>query len=149
PRPTPGPVARPGRLRLERLEDRTVPATVFQVTTPLDVVNPTDGKLSLREAITQANTTAGPDTIVIPAGVFKITTTGAGEDGNLTGDFDITDSVTIRGAGAGLTFVDGKQLDRVFDVLGTRPSSILVTLQGLTVRNGKATGDGGGIRVGF
>jgi predicted outer membrane repeat protein len=121
----------------------------FVVTTALDMVNPTDGKLSLREAITQANSTAGPDTVVLPAGMFKITTTGADEDGNLTGDFDITDSVTIRGAGAGLTFVDGKQLDRVFDVLGTSPSSIQVTLQGLTVRNGKVTGDGGGIRVGF
>lgn len=143
------PPERRGRLRLERLEDRTVPTMTFVVTTALDVGNPTDGKLSLREAITQANSTAGPDTIVLPSGVFKITTTGADEDGNLTGDFDITDSLTIRGAGAGLTFVDGKQLDRVFDVLGTRPSSIQVTLQGLTVRNGKATGDGGGIRVGF
>ena len=37
------------RLRLECLEDRAVPAT-FTVTTALDVVDPADGRLSLREA---------------------------------------------------------------------------------------------------
>ena len=109
---------------------------------------PADGKLSLREAITVANTTAGADMIVLPAGVFKITLAGAGENGNATGDFDITGTVTIRGAGAGLTIIDGQQLDRVFDVAGTAPSSIKVVLQRLTVRNGNVTGHGGGIRVG-
>ena len=91
---------------------------------------------------------AGADTIVLPAGVFKITLVGASEDGNVTGDFDITDSLTIQGAGAGLTIIDGQQLDRVFDVFGTGPSSIKVVLQGLTIRNGLVAGDGGGIRVG-
>ena len=111
-------------------------------------MTPANGKLSLREAITKANTTAGADVIVLPAGVFKITLAGAGEDANVTGDFDITDTLTIQGAGAGLTIIDGQQLDRVFDVLGTAPSSIKVVLQGLTVRNGNVTGHGGGIRVG-
>src|SRR5262245_41997422 len=126
--------ARPYRLRLEPLDDRIVPAT-FVVNSPLDDPTP-GGRLSLREAITRANTTVGGETIVLPAGVFKITIPGAGEDGNLSGDFDITDEVTIRGAGAGLTFIDGQQRDRVFDILGTGPGSFPVTLQGLTVRNG-------------
>ena len=116
--------------------------------TTLDDVIPGNGKQSLREAITRANTTPGADAIVLPAGVFKITVAGAGEDGNLTGDFDITGTVTIQGAGAGLTIIDGQQLDRVFDVIGTAPSSIKVVLQGLTVRNGNVTGDGGGVQVG-
>ena len=85
----PGMDKRPGRLRLECLEDRAVPAT-FTVNTTLDDVIPANGKLSLREAITKANTTAGADVIVVPTGVFKITLVGAGENGNLTGDFDIT-----------------------------------------------------------
>ena len=55
---------------------------------------------------------------------------GAGEDANATGDLDITGRVTIRGAGAGLTVIDGQQLDRVFDVIGTGPSSIKVVLRG-------------------
>jgi predicted outer membrane repeat protein len=141
---------RPGRrscrLRLECLEDRTVPST-FAVNTTLDVVNATDGKLSLREAVTAANAHAGADTIVLPAGVFKIAIAGAGDDTNLSGDFDITDSVTIRGAGAGLTIIDGQHLDRVFDAIGTAPGSIKVVFQSLTVRGGFSD-EGGGIRVG-
>src|SRR5438067_5688725 len=41
------------RPQLEWLEDRVVPST-FNVTTHADVVNATDGKLSLREAISRA-----------------------------------------------------------------------------------------------
>src|SRR5690348_15028737 len=95
----PGP--RIARLRLEYLEDRSVPSA-FTVNTTLDDVTPANGKLSFREAISKANAAPGADTIVLPAGVFKITQTGAGEDANATGDFDITDAVTIAGAGAGL-----------------------------------------------
>jgi CSLREA domain-containing protein len=135
------------RPRLERLEVRSVPAT-FNVTTTLDVVDPADGKRSLREAITAANNLAGADVIVLPAGVYKIALTGAGEDANATGDFDIAGSVTIQGAGTGATVIDGQQLDRVFDVFGTAPSSIKVVFAGQTVRNGNVNGHGGGIRVG-
>jgi len=135
------------RLRLECLEDRTVPST-FTVNTTLDVVDAADGQLSLREAITKANTHAGADVVVLPAGVFKIALAGAGEDVNATGDFDITDALTIQGAGAGVSIVDGQQLDRVFEVLGSAPSSIKGVFQGITIRNGKVTGDGGGIAVG-
>jgi len=137
----------PFRPRLEYLEDRDVPAT-FNVTTTLDVADPADGKRSLREAITAANNLAGADVIVLPAGVCKIALIGAGEDANATGDFDITGAVTIQGAGSGATVIDGQQLDRVFDVLGSTPGSIKVILQGLTVRSAKVTGDGGGVRFG-
>ena len=137
---------RPWRPRLECLEDRVVPAT-FTVTTALDVVNPADGKLSLREAITKANALAGADVIVLPAGVFKVGIDGEREQGNATGDFDITDALTIRGAGAGLTIVDAQQKDRVFDVIGSAPSSVRVVLQGLTARNGRVDSGGGAVRV--
>ena len=138
--------ARPITLRLESLEDRSVPAT-FNVTTTLDVVDPLDGKRSLREAITAANNLAGADLIVLPAGIYKLALAGAGEDANATGDLDITGAVTLRGAGAGATIIDGQQLDRAFDVAGTSPSSIKVVLEKLTVRNGNVTGNGGGIQV--
>jgi CSLREA domain-containing protein len=143
-RTRPGP--RTARLHLEHLEDRSVPSTLT-VNTTLDDVTPANGKFSLREAITKANTTAGADVIVVPVGVFKITIAGASEDANATGDFDITDAVTIQGAGAGVSIIDGQQLDRVFDVIGTGPHSIKPVLQGLTVRGGNATGDGGAIQV--
>src|SRR5262245_38360610 len=138
--------ARRHRLAVEALEDRSVPAT-FMVNTALDTMVAGDGKLSLREAITAANNHAGADTIVLPAGVFKNGTGGVGDDANLSGDFDIKDTLTIQGAGAGLTVVSGQYQDRVFDVIGTAPSSINVVLRGLTVRGGNVTGAGGGVRV--
>jgi CSLREA domain-containing protein len=140
----PAPRRRP---TFDLLEDRLVPAT-FLVTTTLDVVDANDGKLSLREAINAANASPGADTILVPAGVYHLALPGA-DDTNAAGDFDVTGSTVFQGAGAGATVIDGQRLDRVFDVRGTDPSSISVTFQGLTVRNGLADdGGGGGIRVG-
>jgi predicted outer membrane repeat protein len=133
------------RLRVECLEDRAMPST-YTVTTRLDVVDAADGLLSLREAITRANNHAGADTVVLPSGVCRISLAGAGEDANATGDFDVTGTLTIRGGGAGASIVDAQQLDRVFDAIGTAPSSIRLILQSLTVRTGSVTGDGGGVR---
>jgi predicted outer membrane repeat protein len=140
-----GPRRTSPRLRLQCLEDRSVPATI-SVTTTADVVA-ADGQLSLREAITQANSNPDADVIVLPAGVFRIALAGAGEDANATGDFDVTGAVTIRGAGAGKTVVDGRQLDRVFDVLNTAPDPIAVVLEKLTVRGGKVEDNGGGVAL--
>ena len=76
---------------------RSLPPSPFNTT--LDDVTPANGKFSLREAISKANSTPGADTIVVPAGIYKITIPGAGESANATGDFNITDGVTIQGAG--------------------------------------------------
>jgi len=140
--------ARPTRAapRLEALEDRAVPAT-YAVTTTLDDVTAGDGKQSLREAITRANDHPGADVIVVPAGVFAIALKGENEDGNATGDFDVTDSVTIVGQGAVQTIVHGVHLDRVFHVLGSAPSSIRVNFRGLTIAGGSAF-DGAGLLMG-
>src|SRR5262245_59802729 len=91
-------------LRLESLEDRAVPAT-FTVNTFADVVA-NDGRLSLREAINQANALPGPDIIRLQAGLYKITRAGTGEDANARGDFDVKDSLTIVGLGAGATAIE-------------------------------------------
>ena len=48
--------------------ERVAMAT-FTVTTTADVVNATDGKLSLREAVAQANATAAADTIVFGSAI--------------------------------------------------------------------------------
>ncbi|MGH2684499.1 MAG: choice-of-anchor Q domain-containing protein [Actinomycetota bacterium] len=119
----------------------------------------TDGDCSLREAIEAANTNAGvdacpagsgteTDTIVIPADTFTLSIPNGGEDLNQTGDLDITDDVTIDGAGARSTFIDGADLDRVFDV-APGGETIGVLLSGLTIRNGShPTECGGGVRNG-
>lgn len=128
-------------LGVECLEDRLVPAS-FNVTTFADVVDPNDGQLSLREAISQANATGAPDTIVIKSGVYRLSLAGAGENANLSGDLDIISPLTLVGRGATSTAIDGGKLDRVFDVF----NSINVTFSGLTVRNGSTSLKGGGIQ---
>src|ERR1039457_2976318 len=58
---------------------------------------------SLRGAILAANANAGADTITLPAGTYTLTLANSGglnEDACLTGDLDVTDSLTINGAGA-------------------------------------------------
>jgi len=130
------------RLRMEHLEDRLVPST-FTVNTTLDAVNPTDGQLSLREAIIRANTHAGADVILLPTGVFKITLDGANENANATGDFDVTDAVTIRGAGAGITVMDAQQKDRLFDVVG----SFVVKFVDVTLRHGNGPNNGAAVQA--
>jgi hypothetical protein len=93
------------------------------------------------------NDAASGDTIVVPA--CTITLTGAAVDNaNQTGDLDVNKSLTIQGAGASSTIIDGSALDRVFDINPLGTPSVVVTLTGLTIRNGKAASEsGGGLRI--
>lgn len=127
---------RPRNVRCaETLESRQLPA-IITVTTLRDLVSDTDGKTSLREAITQANATVEADEIVLPAGTYGISRSGRNEDVNRTGDFDIVGSLTIRGAGVSRTVIDGRRLDRVFQVHGTETLVAQVVLEDLTIRGG-------------
>jgi hypothetical protein len=84
------------------------------------------------------------DTIVVPPGTIVLT--GAvGDDANGSGDLDVAKGLTIVGAGAALTVIDGGGTDRVFDVLG----AVNVLIGGLTIRNGNPGPSvaGGGVRV--
>lgn len=106
-----------------------------------------DSDCSLREAIIAANANAGPDVITVPAGTYLRGMQTAGEDLSASGDLDITDDVSIVGAGARTTVISASDgtanlsTDRVFDVLGGS-----VSMSGITISGGRATGDvGGGI----
>jgi len=103
------------------------------------------GNCSLRDAITATNAGGGSDTINVHLGNhrFSGTTADQGEDSASKGDLDIATSVTIVGAGAGTTFVDGNGIDRVFHVIG--PASARIS--GLTIRNGNpgSSDYGGGV----
>src|SRR5262245_57324024 len=72
------------------------------------------GACTLRAVIQVSNAPAGLDTITIPAGTYILTLTGPDEDLAGTGDLDITDAVTITGAGASAVIIDGNNSDRVF-----------------------------------
>lgn len=124
-------------------------AANITVNTTNDELN-TDGDCSLREAIQAANLdiaidacTAGSgiDTITVPAGIYTLSILGTGEDANATGDIDITSNLTVNGAGATSTFINGGAIDRVFEVgLGATAQ-----INGVTIQNGSILSFGGGI----
>ncbi|HJZ90887.1 MAG TPA: CSLREA domain-containing protein, partial [Gemmataceae bacterium] len=145
-RPTKSHVAtgRPKRLQVEPLEGREVPAT-FTVTTFADIVDPADGRLSLREAISRANTNPGADTILLKAGTYAQSLT-EGDDTNTLGDFDVTDSLTIAGVGPAATVIKGSRNDRLFEAFGP----IDLRFNNLTLRDaGHVFIDGGAIQATF
>jgi CSLREA domain-containing protein len=101
------------------------------------------GACTLRAAIMQANALSGLDTINVPAGVYQITRVGS-DDTGLNGDLDVSESVTIQGAGSLATIIDGNgnvTNDRVFHIRNN-PNANTVTLNGLTVRDGKPLANG-------
>ncbi|MBR5414413.1 MAG: hypothetical protein IK105_00570 [Thermoguttaceae bacterium] len=105
------------------------------VTTALDVVNDTDGLISLREAVLYAN--AG-DVITFDAPL-------AGTAIILNGtELFIDKGVSIDAAGINGMTIDGDGKSRVFNVAGGTRSAP-VQLMNLTVTGGKTGGDGGGI----
>ena len=86
-------------------------------------VNPGDGicqdatgNCSLRAAVQEANASMGPDQIILGAGNYLLTIAGSNEDACLSGDLDINSDISIIGANAWTTLIDGNQLDRVFHV---------------------------------
>lgn len=131
----------------ERLEQRAL-LTAFVVNSTQDFVDANigngtaldnTGKTTLRAAVQEANASPGPDVITLPSGTYTISRAGANEDNASTGDLDLRGVITINGAGAGSTFIDGADLDRIFQVM---PGSNVV-INGVTIRNGTAANAGG------
>jgi predicted outer membrane repeat protein len=131
--------------------------TVFTVDTTADLPDAAidgicatvEGSCSPRAAVQEANATPESDVINLPRGKFKLKLEGAGEDQAATGDLDILADLTIQGAGADATQLQGKN-DRIFEIF-----NCTVTITDLTVTKGKVgdrddIGDefnGGGIRT--
>jgi HYR domain. len=92
------------------------------------------GPGSLRDAIDQANMNPGPDIIDFQdelTGTITLT----------TGELLITDDLTINGPGVFSIIVSGNQASRVFEIA----SEVTVAISGLTISDGSAINDGGGI----
>ncbi|MEO8460579.1 MAG: right-handed parallel beta-helix repeat-containing protein [Dokdonella sp.] len=110
------------------------------------------GHCSLRAAVQEANALVGNDTIVLPAGTFTLSLAGIGEDLSASGDLDVTDDISILGAGTELTIIDGGAIDRVLDL---RPAAVSrsIAINDLTLTNGFMTAGGSttrgaGLRIG-
>ena len=114
---------------------------LFSLSSPLIVTVATDefdgnvsaADLSLREAITLANATAGTDTITFAAAIN-------GTEIDLTlGQITISDSLIISGNGAAKTIVDAQLASRLFDIT---ESAATVSISGMTLKNGRTSGNG-------
>lgn len=138
-------------------------AAVFTVTSPADLIDPLPGNgfcsvlpqagpgpCTLRAAVMESNALAGTDRIDLVAGaIYVLTRAGANEDGAVTGDLDITDSVQIVFFGSGpRPVVDANGLERAFELLSGN-----ATLLGFDITGGEATiasdRSGGAIAVDF
>ena len=104
-------------------------------------VNPGDrssadlaGNSTLRAAIMEANAQPGADSIVLLPGTYRLTLAGRDENNALAGDLDVTETLTIIGAGDGSTIIDAAGLDRAFHVI----AGASLNLMGVTVINGDA-----------
>jgi CSLREA domain-containing protein len=90
------------------------------------------GNCSLRDAVIAANANPAADVIHVPAGHFTLTG-ASGEDAAASGDLDVTNDLTVVGAGSSSTIVDGAENDRLFDVFG---NSTKLALTGMTLTGG-------------
>ncbi|MEW5985729.1 MAG: choice-of-anchor Q domain-containing protein [Chloroflexota bacterium] len=128
-------------------------AATFTVNSPADAVDATPGDgvcatsggvCTLRAAVQETNALPGEDTISLPAGTYTLTIVGANENAAATGDLDITGNLTLNGAGASTTTINGNGTvtgDRVLHVL----SPAVATISGVTMSGGRVNGTGGGV----
>jgi len=118
---------------------------------------PTINHCTLRKAIINANDDAatypqcqagsGLDEIVFNLpGTITFAYPGIMEDAAVTGDLDITSSLTITGHPDG-TVIDAASLDRVLHINPAGAPGVVVTLNNLTLTGGSGLGGGGGILV--
>lgn len=122
----------------------------------------TVGGCTLRDAVQAANTNigvggcnagsaSGTDTLLLqlPRPYTLTNAVGSDEDGNATGDLDVTSPIVVQGVNTTETVIVGPALDRVFDVIGAQGQLTLndVTLiGGSVVALAGVNGHGGVVR---
>jgi hypothetical protein len=129
---------------------------------------PPQRECTLRAAVMESNVLAGSDTIILPAGLYRLTRLSASSSDTIgaDGDLDIVASLTIQGAGAASSMIDGnlctatqkdctplnatRVVARVFRIV--RPGATgnpIVQIKGVTIQNaGGGAFDGGAVSVG-
>ncbi len=112
-------------------------ATTFTVTNANDA-----GIGSLRQAVIDANSSAGADNIIFDSSLNSSTITLT------TGEIEVADDLTISGPIAGYPgsiTLDGNNASRHFNISG---DSVPLTLENLTLTQGYGSGSGGSLRGG-
>ncbi len=100
------------------------------------------GGCTLRAAVQEANASSVGNTIQIPSGTYTLAIAPEGADFGRSGSLFLKGEVTIEGASATDTVIDGGGLARVFEIA----QGSTVAISGVTVRGGAAKGgDGGGL----
>lgn len=121
------------RLRHESLGDRRMFA-VIMVSTLEDTVDPSDGVVSLREAVAQANEFANEDIIRFDADlVIEPATIDLA-----LGQINIEASLRVEGPGPELLTIDAGHRSRIFEAVVGRYQ---VLISGLELKRGQTTGD--------
>ncbi|MEE9913043.1 MAG: FG-GAP-like repeat-containing protein [Deltaproteobacteria bacterium] len=118
-------------------------ATINVTASATDTLNGADGQCSLREAIANINdgaptyadcvhtrTYGTSDRVNIPAGTYT----------TVSSQYSIAKNISIVGAGAGTTTINGAGKGRVFLISG----NYIVSFAGVTITGGTAPGDWGG-----
>ena len=127
-------------------ESQFVPTGATFIVTNLNDTAPngcTPADCTLREAITDANASPGPDNILFATGLNGTVPLTPG-----FGQLVITTDINIDGPGARAVSVSGEDANRVFLVTGVGTNA---RIEGLTITNGNAQlldtllGDGGGV----
>jgi predicted outer membrane repeat protein len=119
----------------------TAAAATFDVTRFDDPPGAPVAGLSLRQAVLAANAAAGPDTITLHPGVYRLTIRGDDATAE-AGDLDVTSDITIEGDAGGRTVIDAKRAkDRAFEVFGGGA----LTVRHVTFKGGVAAENGGAI----
>lgn len=115
------------RLGFESLEARQMLA-VLTVDSYLDVTDAGDGVTTLREAIATANATPGADEIEFSAAL------PSGDIVLQQGEFQITETLTIRGPGSLMMSIDAHSASRIFHFTSTAGN---LTVSGMTLSRGR------------
>ncbi len=106
------------------------------------------GNMSLREAIIEANLATEPTTIVLPTGRYSLTRTGTEASDATYNDLDVTGDLTIVGDGAGFTIIDTTSLTGSEGrALHLNTATAKLRLDKLTIANGANASDGQGVYV--
>ncbi|HEY0142229.1 MAG TPA: Calx-beta domain-containing protein [Thermoanaerobaculia bacterium] len=117
-------------------------ATVSITEAPLTfvVTNLNDsGEGSLRQAVIHSNSATTLDTVTFESGLTGTIVLTSGE-------IDVVDSVVVDGPGSSVIAVSGSDLSRIFDV--DVPADGDVRIEGVTLTDGRTSGDGGALRNG-